>query len=161
MANQYIDASYVDAYLGSNVRAALFTDRSGIYSESNFNILATSATAVIETALRNSGYTIPVGTVDDITTVPEYVKMATMGVFIPMAYKRPEHRLQLPEDWDNDPCQLAYEAILTGAANLETEMVLSDNGAVGGAVFSEQSTSISSSDGSRPAIFTRKGMVGY
>lgn len=160
MANQYLDTSYVDAYLGAGVRAALFTDSlSGVYSAADFNALAKAATSVIETALRNSGYTPPVATVGTASTVDEYVRLATYGAFLELAASRPEHRLRLDDMWEKNPANLAYRAIIDGDANLSLTLVVKD--AIGGAVFSEQSEDVTSEDGSRPHTFSRKGLQGY
>lgn len=161
MANQYLDTDYVDAFLGSSVRAALFTPAGGSYSSANFNTLAQAATADIETALRNSGYTPPTATVSTASTVDGYVRLATYGSFCEMASVRPEKALKLPENWENNPAKLAYQRILDGDANLSSTLTLTVSSAVGGVKFSEQSEDVSSNDGSRQHIFSRKGMQGY
>lgn len=161
MANQYLDTTYVDAFLGSSVRAALFTPTGGSYSTANFNTLAQAATADIETALRNSGYTPPTATVATASTVDAYVRLAAYGSFCELASVRPEKALKLPENWENNPAKVAYQRILDGDANLSDSLTLTASEAIGGVTFSEQSTSISSNDGSRPHIFSRKGMQDY
>jgi len=159
VANQYLDTDYVDAFLGSSVRSALFTPTGGSYSTTNFNTLAQTATAMVETALRNSGYTPPIATVSTASTVDPYVRMATYGVFCELASTRPEKALKLPESWETNPAKMAYQAILSGDANLDLTLIVSS--AIGGITFSEQSSDVSSNDGSRPHIFSRKGMQDY
>jgi hypothetical protein len=160
MANQYLDTGYVDAYLGTSVRAALFTDSSsGVYSSTNFNTVAKGASAIIETALRKSGYTPPTATVGTVSSVDEFIKLATYGAFIELAYNRPEHRLKLPENWDSSNPKLAYEAILNGDADVD--LPVNTETAISGIAFSEQSEDITSEDGSRSHTFSRKNMAGY
>jgi len=159
VANQYLDTDYVDAYLGSAVRAALFTPSGGAYSSANFNTMAKAATAQIETALRNSGYQPPTATAGDCSAVEEYVRLATYGVFCELASTRPTKALKLPEKWEANPARMAYRAIIDGDANLDLTLIASD--AIGGVRFSEQSDTISSTDGSRPHTFSRKNMSGY
>lgn len=159
MANQYLDTAYVDAYLGANVRGALFTDEGGSYSSTNFNTVAKAATSIVETAVRNSGYTPPTATVTTCSTVAEYVRLATFGAFVDLAYNRSEHNLQLPQDWDNHPAKQAYRAIIDGDANLDLTLTVS--GAIGGFAFSETSDDVSSVDNGRHHTFSRKNMAGY
>ena len=159
MANQFLTASYVDAYLGPNVRSALFTDEGGTYSSSNFNTLCQAATALIETALRLNGYAIPAGTSSDISGVSEMVKLATFGVFFEMAASRPEHMLRLPDNWPDTTFKQALAMIRSGDAALEETVTPAD--AIGGMAASEYDPDITSEDGSRPAIFSRKGMQYY
>lgn len=159
MANQYLDTDYVDAHLGSNVRSALFTPSGGSYSSTNFNTLAIAATSVIEAALYNSGYTPPTATVSDLSAVVEYVKLATYGVFRELASTRPEKSLALPEDWASNPAKQAFQNIVDGTAMLG--MTVNTGSAIGGLTFSETSESVSSNDGSRTHIFSRKGMQEY
>jgi hypothetical protein len=159
MANQYLDTAYVDAYLGSNVRSALFTEEGGSYSSTNFNTVCKAATSIIETAIRNSGYTVPTATVTTCSTVAEYVRLATFGAFVDLAYNRSEHNLMLPQDWDAHPAKQAYRAIIDGDADLD--LTLSTVGAVGGFTFSETSEDVSSTDNGRHNTFSRKNMAGY
>jgi hypothetical protein len=160
MANQYIDYSYVDHHLGPNVREALFRDSGGVYMSASCKALISSATAIIETALRNSGYATPTATISQATAIAslnEYVKLATFGQFYELAAKRPEKRLRLPEDWATNPAKVASEAILSGDANLT--LTLDTSAAVGGWQASENSDSVSSADGSRSPVFSRKNLA--
>ena len=159
MANQYLDTSYVDAYLGSGVRAALFTDNGGSYSSTHFNTVCKAATSVVEAALRNSGYSPPSATVANSSTVAEYVRLATFGAFVDLAYNRSEHNLALPQEWDEHPAKRAFRAIIDGDANLDLTLTVS--GAIGGFAFSTTSTDTSSQDGGRHHTFSRKNMAGY
>lgn len=159
MANQYLDTDYVDAHLGSNVRAKLFTPSGGSYSSANFNTLAQAATSVIENSLRQSGYAVPTATVSQVSTVAEYVKLATYGAFRELASARPEKSLALPENWEANPARVAYDKIVDGEAYLT--LTLTAANAVGGAHVSTQSTSVSSNDGSRWHVHSRKGMQDY
>jgi hypothetical protein len=159
VANQYLDTTYVDAYLGASVRAALFTDEGGAYSSTNFNTVAKAATSLVETALRNSGYTVPSATVSTCSTVAEYVRLAAFGAFVDLAYNRAEKRLKIPQDWNTHPAKTAYRAIIDGDANLD--LTLSVVGAIGGFTFSITDDDTSSSDGGRHHTFSRKNMSGY
>lgn len=159
MANQYLDTSYVDAHLGTAVRQALFTPQDGSYSSANFNTVCQAATSVIETALRNSGYTPPTATVATASTVDGYVRLATLGCFVDLAYNRPEKRLRLPQGWEDNPAKTAYRAIIDGDADLS--LTPSVAGGIGGFVFSETSDDVSSADGGRHHTFSRKNLAGY
>ena len=159
MANQYLDTGYVDAYLGTSVRQALFTPEGGSYSSVNFNTVAQAATSIVETALRNSGYTPPTATVGSASSVDAYVRLASFGCFVDLAYNRAAKRLRLPQDWENNPAKQAYRAIIDGDADLSLTVAVS--GAIGGFVFSETSDDVSSSDGARHHTFSRKNMAGY
>jgi hypothetical protein len=142
---QYIAATYVDNFLGTAVRQALFTDSGQSYSTAAFTGLCVAATSAIQTAIRNAGYVVPT------TNTDEYVRMATLGVFIELAYARPEKYLKLPEDWKNSQIKLAMSAILSGEAELSLPL---DTAATIGGVTASSSTD-------KPQIMSRDGLNEY
>lgn len=153
MAAEYISQTYVDFWLSSAVRIALFTDGS-TYQSAAFIGLVRAASADVATAIRNSGYEAPATTTSD-----EYIKLATLGVFFPMAAGRPEKNLAWPEGWENSRPAKAAEAILSGDATLS--LPLNTGNSVGGIQFSDSSTGTTLADGGRPQIFGRFNLRDY
>lgn len=111
MADRYIDSTYIQSFLGSGYEAAAIAI-SGVVR----NTVIEAATSVIQTALRNSGYSAPSTT--DPTTVEEFVKLAVLGCYREMLSSVPEGSIPLPEAWATNPAKIAYAAILSGDARL-------------------------------------------
>jgi len=151
MADNYVTSAIADVWWSADVREELFSTDSGSYLSSHFLAMACAATAKVQSDLRSSGYTPPTR-----STTDEYIKMATMGVLWEMAAGRPDKNLVLPQDWETSPLKLAADAIELGTAQLT--IALDKGGAVGGIQTSEYSTSVTSFDGSRQQIFSRKRM---
>ncbi len=141
----YIDSTFVDAYLGTAVRTALVSD-----SGANLTTLIEGATAIVQTALRNSGYSVPTTTTDDT------VKLAVMGALWVTLSSRPEYQIALPENWKEHPCRAAYVGILNG--DCPVTLSLTSRDAVGGFSFSDASTSSSTG---RVAYASRSAMKGW
>lgn len=149
MAAIYIDSTYVDGYLGTDRRQALFNDGSG-YVSTYFDQLVLSASDLVKAAALNAGYTL------GDTTTSQTVKTATFGAFLMLAYGRKDQ--PVPEQYATTVNLI--EAIRTGAVPLPG--VEPDGAtAIGGADFTETSTSISSADGSRPQVFSRSNQDLY
>lgn len=105
----YIDTIYVDAFLSTADRTAIFDDGSG-YVSTNFDQLVTSASQLVKIAAKHAGYDL------SSTTTDETVKMATFGQFVVMAFQKKS--LQVPEQYLNFINLL--ELIRSGAIPLET-----------------------------------------
>ena len=145
---QYIDATYVRAHLGTAYDAAVV----GITGVSA-TVLFESATSVIQTAMRNSGYSPPS---DEPADAEEFVKLATLGCYRELLASVPEGSIPLPENWSTHPSKIAYAAILSGDAKLAATPTVAD--AVGGAQFSESDPDV---DGSRPQRASREELSGW
>lgn len=103
MADQYIDSTYVHAHMGSAVVTVL-----GAITGVSLTQLIESATARVQTALRNSGYSTPA------TTSDQTVKLVTFGVLREMLSDIPEANLPLPDDWANragNPARMLSEIV--------------------------------------------------
>jgi hypothetical protein len=151
--DNYLTETYVDYFVGTAIRQELCTENA-TYSTATFLGIAYAATSDIQSALRNSGYTVPT-----TNTTNEYVKLATVGVWIEMAYSRPAKRLPLPADWETHRARIAATNILSGDAMLD--LAVSTSTGIGGVTVSESSTSVSSTDGGRAQVFSRKEMSDY
>lgn len=122
MADQYIDSTYVNNHMGSAVVTVL-ANISGV----SLTQLIESATSRIQGALRNSGYSTP------STTTDQLVKLATFGVLREMLSDIPEAQLPLPPDWGNrseNPARILAE-IVEGQIQLSGH-TLTLSSAVGG-----------------------------
>lgn len=123
MADRYIDSTFIRAHLGTAYESAV-TSLTGVSQ----TVMIESATSIIQTAMRNSGYSPPVTT--DPTEVEEFVKLGTLGCYREMLATIPEGSIPLPDNWATHPAKLAYAAILSGDAKLAATP--SNAGAVGG-----------------------------
>ena len=111
MADNFLSVTYVDNLIGTRVRTALFTE--GItYKSAAFLGTCCAATAVIQNAIQSAGYEVPG------TTTDEFIKLATLGEFVRIAFARPDKKLQLPEDYDSSAWMTARKLILSGDAEL-------------------------------------------
>jgi hypothetical protein len=151
VADAYLDATYVRAHLGTAYDSAVV----GITGVSA-TVLFESATSVIQTAMRNSGYDPPSTT--DPDDVEEFVKLATLGCYRELLAGVPEGSIPLPESWATHPAKLAYAAILSGDAKLAATPTVGN--AVGGALFSDGDPD-STSDDARPARASRSELSGW
>ena len=147
MPDQYLTSAFIRAHLGTGYESAV-TSITGVSQTT----LIESATAVIQTALRNSGYSPPA--TETATDVEEYVKLATLGCYRELLASVPEGSIPLPENWAQHPAKLAYTAILSGDARLAATPAIDT--AVGGWSFSD-----TSSDGDRPQRASRDELSGY
>lgn len=128
MADQYIDATYIQAHLGSGYEAAAVAT-SGIVRVT----IIEAATAFVQGKLRNSGYS-PVST-EDPADVEELVKLATYGAYREMLATIPEAAVALPENWNAHPARMAYVDLVNG--ELQLAATPSNIAAVGGWQWSE------------------------
>lgn len=118
------------------------------------NTMIEAATSVIQTAMRNSGYSPPA--TQTASEVEEFVKLAVLGCYWEMVAKIPEASIPLPENWPTHPAKLAYASILSGDAKLAATP--SDIGAVGGFAWTENDPDV---DDSRPPRATREELEGW
>ena len=123
MADRYFDSTYADALLGADYMAATLAE-----SGRDFNTLVEAATALVRSAMKNSGYTPPTST--DGTGVEEIIKLATLGQFVEIICTAPGSTIPLPESWDTNPLKTAYQQIIDGAIQPDDDP--SSDGAVGG-----------------------------
>lgn len=149
MPNNYLSSTFIRAHLGTAYDSAV-TSLTGVSQTT----LGESATSVIETALRNSGYSPPTST--DGTGVEEFVKLAALGAYREMLATIPEGSIPLPEQWSAHPAKLAYRAILAGDAKLAATP--SVPGAVGGWLMSESDPDVTDS---RPQRASRSELEGW
>ena len=149
MADQYIDAAFVRNYLGTNVEGTIEA-----YTGVGLTQHIESATSLIQSYLRNNGYTTPT------TTNDETVKGAVMGAVWQTFASVPEASLPLPENWADHPLRIAYVGILDGSATLDTSVThtLDTAQAVGGWQASDHSRDTTEG---RPQKSSRKNMRGY
>ncbi len=93
MADQYINAAYITAHLGSDYYTA------AVAHSSDVDVLIEASTALVQSAMKNSGYTL-VAT-QDPADVDELAKFATLEVFRWKLANIPEATLPLPEGWES------------------------------------------------------------
>lgn len=147
----YIDTSYIDAFLGPEVRQELFTDN-GTYDSTRVDTVIEAADDRVFQQLKTAGYTPPPvasGTSDGM------IKQASLGQFILMAYKRPTKSLDIPPDLRQYVDVLG--AIFEGRI-IPTTLKASRIGAVGGVKINETDPDVS---GSRAALFRREDLADY
>lgn len=145
----YLATSDVDALIGANERQALFSDDNTVagYSVTYFTSLNEKASAVIQSAAKNAGYTLGATTTDDL------VKLCTLGQIIAMAYGR--KGLLVPSQW-----QYIVDMrtdLING--NLPLSMSPDAADAVGGLQWSDQTST--TGNGGRVQIFSRLKLQGY
>lgn len=83
----WIDTTYIDTFLSTEVRTDLLTDESGTPA---ITTIIQAAQSRVEAALRHVGYTPP-------STANPDLKLATLGQFIALIYSRPSKSLPIPE----------------------------------------------------------------
>lgn len=149
MADRYIDSTYAQSFLGSGYEAAA-TGTAGVVR----NTMIEAATSVIQTALRNSGYSPPA--TQDPDDVEEFVKLGVLGCYWEALASVPEASIPLPTNWSTHIAKLAYMAILSGDAKLAATP--SNAGAVGGWTMTENDPDV---EDSRPARATRDELSGW
>jgi hypothetical protein len=149
VADNYLTVTYVDFYLGSSVRQALFKDGTSTYKTAAFLGICYMSTADIQSAIRTAGHTPPT------TTTDEFIKLATLGSFVRLAYSRPDNMLALPDDFDQSPMARAYERILTG--DIVLDIPEDDEESPGSVVFNDPTATATG----YPPIFTRRNMYDY
>lgn len=140
MADKYIDATYVDAYLGHGFRTAI-DDLEG----SSLDTLIEGGTALVQSYLRQQGYSTPA------TTTDETVKLATLACVFASALTLPEFSFAKPDTWENHPAKLALDGILSGDAQITH--ALNEIAAEGGAAFTSSTT--------YPQYASRSNLSGY
>lgn len=142
----WITTGYIDAFLGAEVRAELFSDTTT--TAGAVTTLINSAQAVVEAALRHVGYTPP-------TTANEDLKLATLGQFVALAYGRPSKNLPIPESMD----RFVQMAVDIREGDLQPEGLTPDQqGARGGAKFTQSDPDV---DGAKTQRATRDELSGF
>lgn len=131
MADAYIDATYVKAHMGTGVHDAI-----AAVTGSSITQRIESATALVQSYLRNNGWATPT------TTSDEMVKLAVLGAFWQMACSTPETNVSLPDEWETHPARVAYLGILSGDAQVTHSLTKAS--AVGGWTYSDYSTTTTS-----------------
>lgn len=132
MADTYITSTYVKGFIGTGLWDAL----AGVTGFS-WTTQIESATATIQSGLRNSGYAA------SSTTDDEFVKSAVMGALWEQVSALPEKSIPLPENWDRNPLNIARVQILNGDADLTHS--LTKRKAVGGWAWSEHRSGVTDS----------------
>lgn len=146
MADSYIDTDYIKANLGTGVYDAI-----AAVTGTSFTQRIYSATALVQSYLRNSGYATPA------TTTDETVKLAVLGALWQMACSTPETNLALPEAWEDHPARLALKGIVKGDVQIAGH-ALSIPDAVGGWGFTEHATGATDT---RQQRASRKELAGF
>ena len=146
MADAYVDEEYVTRLLGANFTEAI----QRIPGIDLVQIIA-SATAMMQSYLRNSGYAVPTP-----TTTDELVKLGTLWPIRMSLSMVPEASIPLPKDFDKLPEFIAFKGILSG--DLPLGLSLSEIGAVGGFKFSNSDPSSSTG---LPQRASRSNLSGY
>ncbi len=147
MADTYVSETYVENALGANYVAA-------VAAALDLDQVREAATAVVQVAMRNSGYTAGADT--DGATVEEFVKLATLGALQEMIASSPEVSIPLPANWETNPNKMAFQQIVDGTAALAGTP--SQIGGVGGM----KMTSADPDDPNGiPRRTTRTNMQGY
>ena len=123
MADQYFDRDYAEALLGAEYVASALAD-----GGRDFSTIAQAATALVRSALLNSGYSTPTST--DGTGVEQILKFASVGQFVEILCTAPGSAIPLPERWEDNPLKKAQEQITTGAIKPDDDP--DSAGAVGG-----------------------------
>lgn len=149
MADKYIDATFIKAHLGGGYYDAVVA-----LTSVSVGVMIESATALVQGAMRNSGYTPPA--TEDPADVEAAVKVAVLGAFREMFASIPEKAIALPANWATDPVKVTMDAILSGNLKLAAEP--SQAGAVGGAIFTSATEGV---DGARPPRASREQLEGY
>jgi hypothetical protein len=149
VADNYLTVTYVDFYLGAAVRQALFKDGTSTYKTAAFLGVCYMSTSDIQTAIRTAGYSPPT------TTTDEFIRMATLGSFVRLAYSRPDNMLSLPEDFDKSPMSRAYDKILSG--DIVLDLPADDDESPGSVVYNNPIATITGF----PPIFTRRNTYDY
>jgi hypothetical protein len=115
--------------LGSDYSdAALGTD--GV----RVDVLIEASTALIKSALKNSGYPAPA--TQDPTTVDELVKLGVFACLREMLASVPDAQIPLPEGWQTSPQKMVLRMIIEGDFPIPS-VDPSTAGGVGGAVFTD------------------------
>ena len=128
MTTAYVGATYVANAIGSDEQLAMATGTA-------LTQLILSASSLVDAALSNGGYATPVG-----GTVPEVVKLATMGALVPLLYAR--RGTPVPEQY------IVHMRVLNDIAkgNIPIpELTPTAQDGVGGVVFTESSSSVTGS----------------
>lgn len=149
MADNYLTVTYVDFYLGAAVRQALFKDGTSTYKTSAFLGVCYMSTSDIQAAIRTAGYSPPT------TTSDEFLKLATLGSFVRLAYSRPDNMLALPEDFNKSPMSRAYERILSG--DIVLNLPSDEDESPGSVVYPDYTATVTG----HPTIFSRKNTYDY
>ena len=149
MADRYIDETFIKAHIGGG-----YYDAVAALTGVSVGVIIESATALVQGAMRNSGYTPPATT--DPADVEPAVKVAALGLFVEMFANVPEKAIALPPNWATSPIKITTEAILSGNMRLAAEP--SQAGAVGSAIFTSATEGV---EGARPPRASREQLEGY
>jgi len=150
VADQYLTTAEIEG-LGSD-----YTDAVAALDGVDFDTLNEQATALIQSAMRNSGYSPAVSSDGSSTDIEPIVKLATLGAFRELLASIPEGSIPLPEAWDTNPQKVAYAQMISG----EIALAATPNqiGAVGGMMFTSSDPDV---DGSIPRKASSDELSGY
>lgn len=141
----WIDTTYIDTFLSTEVRTELFTDESGSPSVTT---AIDAAQSIVEAALRQVGYVPPSTANDDL-------KLATLGQFIAIAYGRPSKNLAIPESLS----RFVGMAADIAEGRFQPKSLTADAlGAHGGVEFTESDPDV---DGAAVQRTTRDDLAGF
>lgn len=76
------------------------------------------ATALVQSRLRNNGYSVPSGTIATTTSIDPVVKSAVVALAWESLASVPKASLRLPDDWESHPFRIAWADIYSGVATL-------------------------------------------
>jgi hypothetical protein len=135
---EYVTKAYVDRALGKGLVSGLTGAATSATTHSVVTQLIQSASAMVESALRNAGYTPPGD------SAPDMVKTATLGALVPLMYSRKQ--APIPDGYElfTD----AFDSIRNGDIPVPGLSITAAN-AVGGSRWTDSSDT---TDG-RPRIY--------
>lgn len=96
MADRYIDSAYITDHWGSGLLTAI-TDITGI----DLDVKIEGSTAVIQAALKNSGYSYP-STQDPAEVEDEMIKLGVLGHLVNQLSAIPGVSLPVPDVWNDE-----------------------------------------------------------
>lgn len=148
-ADNYLDSDDYDAHLGADVRASV----EAAIGVDGLTLLATDATAFVQSTLRNSGYEIPTQATMLSVDGNRLVKLAVGAALRELASGIPDVSLPLPENWAKNIARVALDGILSGDTQLDLPQRTID--APGGWSMSSTATN------ARPQRASRCQLLGY
>lgn len=145
MADNYLSSSDYTAHLGADVHAAAVA----VVGTDGLDTLAQRATALVQSSLRNSGYTVPAAA--DLTD--ETVRLATAAAFMELVFGLPSISQPLPDNWAARLEKRTLEGVLSG--DVQLSLPQSAATAPGGWLMSTSSAQ------TRPQRSSRDELKGY
>ena len=141
----WIDTTYIDTFLSTEVRTELLNDETGTPA---ITTIIQAAQSRVEAALRHAGYTPPA------TANPD-LQLATLGQFISLIYSRPSKSLPVPEGLTS---YVEMEQQIRNGELQPKGLTPDQLGSHGGVEFTESDPDV---DGSAKQFSTRDDLAGF